>query len=117
MAKNLFQNKLGLIGTIRSNKNEIPESFLPSKENKQYTSKFAFDEFISMVSYFCRPSKCAIVLSTVHHSKEILTESVLKSFQERTDIPLIVHDYNYQKSMSKLINLELIFNYLNYFLF
>jgi hypothetical protein len=52
LAKNLFENKLGLIGTLRSNKNEVPLVFLPSKENEIYSSKFAFDKYITLVSYF-----------------------------------------------------------------
>ena len=50
LAKNLFNNKIGMIGTFRSNKNEVPEEFLISKEI--YSSKFAFDKFLTLVSYF-----------------------------------------------------------------
>ena len=52
LAKTLFSNKIGMIGTLRSNKNEVPEEFLISKEI--YSSKFAFDKFLTLVSYFPR---------------------------------------------------------------
>jgi hypothetical protein len=52
----LFFNQLGLIGTIRANKNELPPSFLPSKDNKLelLSSHFAFDKFLSLVSYVAK---------------------------------------------------------------
>ena len=51
LAKTLFQNKTGLIGTLRSNKN-VPEEFLPSKENPVLSSKFAFEKFMTLCAYF-----------------------------------------------------------------
>ena len=32
LAKKLFENKISVIGTLRSNKNEKPESFLADKK-------------------------------------------------------------------------------------
>ena len=52
LAKILYENRLGLIGTLRSNKNEVPQLFLPSKENLIFSSLFAFDQFMTLVSYF-----------------------------------------------------------------
>ena len=52
LAKLLFVNKLGLIGTVRSNKNEVPEEFLPSKHNQIDSSIFAFDKSLTLTSYF-----------------------------------------------------------------
>ena len=52
LAKTLFQNEIGLIGTLRSNKNEVPEEFLASKENPVLSSKFAFDKFMTLCAYF-----------------------------------------------------------------
>jgi hypothetical protein len=56
LAKTLFFNQLGLIGTMRANKNEVPPSFLPSKDNKLelLSSHFAFDKFLSFVSYVAK---------------------------------------------------------------
>ena len=51
LAKNLFINKLGLIGTMRSNKNELPLSFLASKDKEANSSLFAFDSFLTLVSF------------------------------------------------------------------
>ena len=51
LAQNLYSNKLGLIGTIRSNKNEIPEAFLASKEKVINSSIFALNGPLTLVSY------------------------------------------------------------------
>jgi hypothetical protein len=51
LAKHLYSNKLMLIGTMRQNKNEIPEFFLPKKGNEIFSSIFAFDSFMTLVSY------------------------------------------------------------------
>ena len=44
-------NNTGFIGTIRSNKNEVPDAFLPTNEREIYSSEFAFNEFLTLVSY------------------------------------------------------------------
>ena len=49
-AKNLFENKLTLVGTLRHNKAEIPKSFLANKTKQVYSSQFAFDKFMTLVS-------------------------------------------------------------------
>ena len=54
LAKILYENRLGLIGTLRSNKNEVPQLFLPSMENLIFLSLFAFDQFMTLVSYFSK---------------------------------------------------------------
>ena len=51
MAKNLFENNLAIIGTLISNKVELPESFLPDKSKELYSSQFAYDSFLTLVSY------------------------------------------------------------------
>jgi len=51
VARTLFKNNTGFIGTIRSNKNEVPDAFLPTEEREIYSSEFAFNEFLTLVSY------------------------------------------------------------------
>ena len=51
MAKNLYSNGLSIIGTLRHNKTEIPPSFLEDKTKELYSSQFAFDRFMTLVSY------------------------------------------------------------------
>ena len=51
LAKNLFEKNLGMIGTIRNNKNEIPESFLASNSKDINSSLFAFNGPRTLVSF------------------------------------------------------------------
>jgi hypothetical protein len=51
LAKTLYENKLGIIGTVRSNKNEVPEDFLANKHKEVDSSLFAFDNELTLTSY------------------------------------------------------------------
>ena len=51
MANKLYENDLAIIGTFRHNKVEIPPSFLENKEKELFSSRFAFDKFMTLVSY------------------------------------------------------------------
>jgi hypothetical protein len=57
LAKTLFDNKIGLIGTVRSNKNEVPEQFLAGKHNPIDSSLFAFDKSLTLTSYYPKVNK------------------------------------------------------------
>ena len=51
MAKTLYENYLGIIGTLRHNKIQIPPQFLPDNLNALFSSQFAFDNYLTLVSY------------------------------------------------------------------
>jgi len=51
LAEKLFENNFAIIGTLRSNKAELPISFLADKSKELYSSQFAFDSFLTLVSY------------------------------------------------------------------
>ena len=67
----LWSNGLALVGTMRSNKKEIPISFLASKERHVDTSIFAFDNFLTLTSFVPKPNKSVILLSTKYHDSTI----------------------------------------------
>lgn len=66
LAKSLLQvpYKLTLVGTIRSNKREIPEEFKNTRSRAVGTSMFCFDRSLTLVSYKPKPSKMVYLLSS-----------------------------------------------------
>lgn len=65
----LWKNGLTHIGTLRKNKGEIPPSFLPQRQREQFSSSFAFQRHMTLVSYVPSKSKAVILISSEHHSK------------------------------------------------
>ena len=51
LAKTLFENNMGLIGTLKANKNQVPEEFLYSKEREVVSSLFGFSGPLSLTSF------------------------------------------------------------------
>jgi hypothetical protein len=51
LANELFSNQMGLIGTIKSNKNQVPVEFLASKEKPVNMKQFAFKGPLTLVSF------------------------------------------------------------------
>ena len=81
LAEDLLQNGLTYVGTIRSNKAEIPAEMKPNKNREVYSSMFGFKDQVTLVSYVPKKDKSVKALSTMHQtllSKE-KTES-LKSY-------------------------------------
>ena len=111
-SKYLFQNKLGLIGTLTNNKNEIPDSFLALNDKEINWSLFSFDGTLTLLSYtpkvdqnqrynsfnlykwflLYKAKKTVIFLSTVHHEKDILI-NFSYAHQNINKKPLLIHDY------------------------
>ena len=75
-----------MLRTLRKNKREIPPSFVSGA--KEASSKFAFHNRRTLVSYVPRKNKAVSVLSTMHYSKEI---------DEASGKPDIILDYNIPK--------------------
>lgn len=80
--------KLTIVGTIRSNKREIPTEMKNSKTRNIGTSLFAFDAEKTLVSYKPKSNKIVHLLSTAHNQPDI--NSVTKK-------PEIIHFYNSTK--------------------
>lgn len=66
LAKSLLREpyKLTLVGTIRSNKREIPEQMKNTRSRAVGTSMFCYDGPLTLVSYKPKPSKMAYLLSS-----------------------------------------------------
>lgn len=56
--------KLTVVGTVRSNKREIPEELKNTRSRKVGTSMFCFDGNLTLVSYKPKPSKVVYMLSS-----------------------------------------------------
>lgn len=66
LAKSLLLEpyKLTLVGTIRSNKREIPEELKNTRSRPVGTSMFCYDGCLTLVSYKPKPSKMVYLLSS-----------------------------------------------------
>ncbi|XP_067629492.1 piggyBac transposable element-derived protein 4-like [Eurosta solidaginis] len=66
LAKSLLKepHKLTLVGTLRSNKREIPPEMKVSKGRKCGTSIFAYDNELTLLSYKPKPNKIIYLLSS-----------------------------------------------------
>lgn len=75
LAKSLLQEpyKLTLVGTIRSNKREIPEELKNTRSRPVGTSMFCYDGCLTLVSYKPKPSKMVYLLSSCNEDGVINT--------------------------------------------
>ncbi|CAK1591697.1 unnamed protein product [Parnassius mnemosyne] len=99
LAKNLLRQpyNLTLVGTIRSNKREIPEELKRMHFRRVRTSMFCYDGPLTLVSYKPKPSKLVFVLSSCDEEGTVHTT---------TGKPNMIHFYNSKRSL-KLIELSL----------
>lgn len=70
---NVLKNKqLTLVGTLKKNKREIPKDFLPSIKRPVDSCLFGFfTRDVTMVSYAPKKNKAVVLISTMHHTKEV----------------------------------------------
>ncbi|CAH2085721.1 unnamed protein product [Euphydryas editha] len=64
-------HKLTSTGTLRKNKKEIPPRFITTRGKEIYSTQFAFQKDITLVSYIPKKSKVMLVLSSLHHDQNI----------------------------------------------
>ncbi|XP_046960296.1 piggyBac transposable element-derived protein 4-like [Vanessa cardui] len=76
---------LTLVGTLRSNKREIPKNIKNSKSRSIGTSMFCYDGDKTLVSFKAKSNKMVFLLSTIHDQPTI---------NETTGKPEIIHFYN-----------------------
>lgn len=84
----LKEKGLTTIGTLRKNKGEIPQEFLPQKKRPVGSSLFGFTNQCTIVSYVPKKNKAVILYSSMHHGDET---------NEVTGKPVIIDDYNNTK--------------------
>ena len=92
LAKELLSQGPSMIGTIRKNKVEIPQSFQASKTRDVFSTEFGFstDESMMICSYVPRKRRAVMMLSTRHYERELQMEPPFK--------PSVITDYNKSKS-------------------
>lgn len=79
VAKNLAQNGLTVVGTMRKNKACIPPLFQPNRNRDIESNVFGFSNNITLASYVPKRNRAVIFLSTMHHSKKIDVSNKNKS--------------------------------------
>ncbi|XP_051765771.1 piggyBac transposable element-derived protein 4 isoform X2 [Ctenopharyngodon idella] len=89
LGEELLQRKMSMIGTVRSNKPELPPALLSVKDRPRLSSKFAFTDTHALVSYCPRKNKNVLLMSTFHRDAEISSKDHKK--------PQIILDYNQTK--------------------
>ncbi|GFN96542.1 PiggyBac transposable element-derived protein 4 [Plakobranchus ocellatus] len=91
LGKHLLRQGLTCVGTVRKDKKFIPEPLRHHSfsKDKQYTSRFAFQDKATMVSYKSKKNKVVTLLSTMHSDKAVSEDEKKK--------PDIVAFYNSTK--------------------
>ena len=89
LAQDLLEDGLTHVGTIRSNKPDIPEAMKANNQRDVQSSLFGFKDQVTIVSYVPNHKKAVIVLSTMHHDA---------STEGDAQKPEIILHYNQTKS-------------------
>ena len=73
LTEHLLKEGLTCVGTVRKDKKFIPEPLRHHSFSKvkQYTSRFAFQEKATMLSYKSKKNKVVTLLSTMHSNKAV----------------------------------------------
>ncbi|XP_071042565.1 piggyBac transposable element-derived protein 4-like [Parasteatoda tepidariorum] len=99
LAKDLLNEKITLVGTLRKDKREIPEEFTVAKGREVNSSVFGFQKDITAVSYIPKKGKCVVLLSSMHNDDAIDTETGNKKKK-----PEIISFYNLTKGAVDVVD-------------
>lgn len=88
----LRTKKASFVGTVRTNRVELPREFVSAKGRELYSSIVGFNETgdSSLVSYKCKKDKVVVVLSTMHLSN-------MTFGPEPKKLPEVINFYNKTK--------------------
>lgn len=86
----LQKHKLTAVGTIRKNKADIPAKLLETRNKEVFSSQFAFQKDLTLLSYVSKKGKVTLLLSSLHHDDTILPDSEKK-------LPEMISFYNFTK--------------------
>ncbi|XP_059401128.1 piggyBac transposable element-derived protein 4-like [Carassius carassius] len=89
LGEELLRRKMTMIGTVRSNKPELPPALLSMKDRARLSSMFAFTDTHTLVSYCPRKNKNVLLMSTFHRDAKVSDKDHKK--------PEIILDYNQTK--------------------
>ena len=67
----LWNQNLNYVGTLKSNKPEIPAEFLKDKKRPVESSLFGFSDYFTITSYVPSKNKAIVILSTKHHNANL----------------------------------------------
>ena len=76
------------IGTLRKNKPEIPSEFQSNKSREVGSSLFAFQDYLTLVSFVPKQNKAVLLLSSQHHDNLV---------DKKSGKPNIILEYNKTK--------------------
>ncbi|CAJ1086718.1 activating transcription factor 7-interacting protein 1 isoform X3 [Xyrichtys novacula] len=85
----LLKKKITMVGTVRRNKPELPPALTATRGREVFSSKFAFTQDTTVISYMPKKSKNVILMSALHKAAEVSTGEDKK--------PAIILDYNANK--------------------
>ncbi|XP_052423857.1 piggyBac transposable element-derived protein 4 isoform X5 [Carassius gibelio] len=89
LGQELLRRKMTMIGTVRSNKPELPPALLSMKNRTRLSSMFAFTDTHTLVSYCPRKNTNVLLMSTFHRDVKVSNKDHKK--------PEIILDYNHTK--------------------
>lgn len=89
LAEQLLDKNTTIVGTIRKNKPDLPAEFTQKTKREIGSSKFCFNNMLTLVSYVPKINKNVLLLSTLHNTPDI---------DQDTNKPNIIHYYNENKS-------------------
>ncbi|CAI6375449.1 unnamed protein product [Macrosiphum euphorbiae] len=84
----LKKKKLTYVGTLKKNKREIPQAFLPKKKSTVGFTQYGFTKDLTLLSYVPKPNKAVLVISSMHNQK---------GFDNDVQKPEIISYYNSTK--------------------
>ena len=91
IAKELKQQKLTMVGTIRANRREIPSQLKSwGQFAPLHSSEFLFSDKAMLVGYKAKKNKTVFLLSTMHSQPKIDTDDAKRR-------PEVILDYNKEK--------------------
>ena len=67
----MLNRQLTFCGTVKKNRRFLPPAILDVRSRPVQSSKFAFHDQMTLVSYVPKKEKNVILLSTQHHDAEI----------------------------------------------
>jgi hypothetical protein len=89
LAMELLRKGMFFVATIRKNKPQVPECFLPKRNRAILSCLFAFTYWLTLVSYVPKLNKSVVLISTLHHDNSRELSAGLK--------PKIITFYNQEK--------------------
>nr|XP_061828933.1 piggyBac transposable element-derived protein 4-like isoform X1 [Nerophis lumbriciformis] len=96
LAAELQKKKMALVGTIRTNKQELPPQLIKIGGREVLSSKFAFTEKRTLVSYVAKKGKNVLLMSTKHREPKVQDTGKKE--------PQMILDYNLCKGAVNRLN-------------